>query len=453
MISEIILLLEAIGIIGLALFFIVNKNFTYGIYMWLMANLFFKYQKISMMDSILPDLSLDRLLFIFLLVVFIGEILVRKRKIFSFTKVEYSMFFFCLFVAFSMIWTDSMVKEGSRLAIGNLLTGYVIPFSMFFIAQNVYDSHEKRRGFLKFVILVGIYLSFTAIFEHLNIDKLVFPKYILDEEFGIHFGRARGPFCQAAVNGTALGFAFSALFYFLFNLERGKIWKIYSMILLVVSPLALFFTYTRAVWLGAMVSFAIICIFIFKQNQKTFVIIAVIFCVLILIIAPHFLDYDTLSFANERMYQEEPINDRLSLYVVYLNMFMSNPIFGVGFMKFKDNAPEYFSNVPGVPFNYTGLSQHDTFSGILAEMGGLGMIFILIIYISILLSSVRLYKKLKLSEHELKSMIVIFWGFMAVYLVNAFCIEMRYFEFVNSIFFIFAGIIYRCQRELCEKIA
>ena len=157
--------------------------------------------------------------------------------------------------------------------------------------------------------------------------------------------------------------------------------------------------------------------------------------------------------AHERFGHEEPVYTRMSLYVAYVNMFINNPIFGVGFTKFSDSAPAYFEDVEGLPFEYTELKEHDTFAGILAEMGLVGITLILIIYISILLTSIRLYKNLSVHNPEAKSIVVMFWGFMTVYIVNSIFIEMRYFEFVNGAFFIFAGIIYGWQREYGKKIA
>ena len=35
-------------------------------------------------------------------------------------------------------------------------------------------------------------------------SALVFPRYIVDPSVGLHFGRARGPFVEAAANGLAM---------------------------------------------------------------------------------------------------------------------------------------------------------------------------------------------------------------------------------------------------------
>lgn len=449
---ETLILLQAVVIIGAFLFFLVSRNFTYGIYIWLLSILFFKYMRLDMANSVLPDLSIDRILFISLLGMFILQILVRNRRLLPFTGIEYSMGLFCFVAVVSMIWTGLIVKQGGRLQIGELLTGYIFPFSMFYISQNVYDDAAKRDGFIKFILLIGIYLGFTAVFEHFNIKGLIFPRYITDPYFGIHYGRARGPFAQAAVNGTVLGMVFLASFYFLFRPNKNLLWKICSFILLGLTPLAIFFTYTRATWVAAVVGLGVISIFTLRYKKNVFIVTALVLCVSVLSAMFFMLDYDTSSFAVKRATSENPVYDRLNLYIASINMFVHNPIFGVGFTRFSDNVMKYYKNIDGIPFRNAETHEHDTFMGILAEMGLVGLTLIMCVYSLILSRSIRLYRRFKENDLAAKSALVVFWGVMAVYVVNSVFIEMRYFEFVNSLFFIFAGIICSWERGYHEEL-
>ena len=427
---------------GLLLFLLINKDFTLGIYIWLLSILFFRYQELSFSGSMLPDISVERFLFVVLWGAFILEAVFGKHKLFRWTLAEYSMSLFLLFAVISMISTGLIVKEGGRLKIGELLTGYIFPFSMFFISRSVYDSPEKREGLIKFLMLVGLYLGITAVFEHFGKTQFIFPKYIMNPAFGIHFGRARGPFGQAAVNGTVLGFALSASFYFLLSRVKKNIWISCSFILLALLPLAIFFTYTRAVWLAGALSFMLVLSFAFKEKKVVFILLIVILCAAALITMPLILSGNTAANVFDRVYDHSPIDDRLNLYTVYLNMFREHPFLGIGFDRFSEAAPDYYSNVKSVYFRYEGLSPHDTFTNILAEMGILGAVLTLGVYLSILFRSVRLYTH----TPEMRNMAVAFWGCMIVYIVNSIFIEMRYFEFVNSLFFIFAGVICRAQK-------
>jgi len=449
---EVLLILE-IAIIGaIAFFLIVSKNFTSGIYLWLLTVLFFKYQRMEFADSIMPDMDISRIVFVLLLGVFVLEVLARKRRLYAFTRIEYSMFFFCVLAIASMVWSGSFVKEGGGLGIGELLTGYLFPFFMFYVGQHVFDTPGKRNVFIKFIMVLGAYLCLTAFLEHFNVQALIWPKYILDPTVGLHFERARGPFVQAAVNGTVLGFVMVSAFLFLFVSDRKKLWKIFSWTLLILSPIAIFFTYTRASWLGALMGFAVVMLYAMRHKKKMFLIITILLCCLVALSLFFILDDDTMHLASRRAGNENPIYDRLNLYIASMNMFMDHPFLGVGFGQFKERVADYYENIEGIPFRSAEIAEHDTFVGVLAEMGIIGFALILSIYILILSKSIRLYKFLAGNPKE-KALIAVFWSISAVFIINSLFIEMRYFDFVNCLFFIFAGIICGWERNYDTALA
>jgi|GEM_PF-1585862 len=450
---EILIILETLIIGGVFLFMLVHKDFCIGIYIWLLSVLFFKYERISLAGSFLPDLSIDRVLFLFLIVVFGIELFTHRQAFFSPGSIGWAMFLFCFIAIVSMIWNGLIIKEGGRLSIGQLLTGYIFPFSMFFIAQHIYYDRYKREGFVKFIILLGLYLGVTAILEHYGINRFIWPRYITDPYFGIHFGRARGPFAQAAFNGTVLGFAFVASTYFLFSCGRENIlWKILSIMLLVISPIALFFTYTRGTWIGGLLGFIIITWF-FLRHRKMLTLLTVGFLAIAIIFTGIFLlDEKAIRMAISRAYSEQPVYDRLNLYIASLNMFKDSPLFGIGFGKFSDRVSDYYINIDGIRFQDEAKSEHDTLVGVLAEMGLIGLALVLYIYYKIISKSIVLHKHLFSVQEEDRFLIYIFWGIWVVFLVNAIFIDMRYSEFINSIVFITAGIIFGWGRSFDEKL-
>ncbi len=435
----------------LLLFFVMSRDYTKGIYVWLLSIIFFKYYRLDLADSLFPDLSIDRILFLFLCFVIALNVLTKRLRIKPLTGIEYSMFIFCFMAVISMFVSGLIVKQGGRLNIGELLTGYIFPFTMFFIAKNVYDDNKKREGFLKFIMFTGTYLVFTAMAEHYRMDSLVWPKYILNPYFGIHFGRARGPFVQAAVNGTFLGMVFLSAFYFIFHHERKIFSKITAMVMLFLTPIAVFFTYTRGCWLAAFAGFTTVCIFFLKRRRQAFLAVIFIVCLAVIFSLSFVLNDDTIAFALERTNSRKPVYDRLNLYMTSFNMFFHNPLFGAGFGRFFEKAPEYYEKLDFVSFHNRELKAHDTFVGILAEMGLVGFGLILFIYFSILKRSVLLYRRLgdfRISERNLTA---VFWAFIPLYVINAVFIDMRYFELINSLLFIYAGIICGMQHEVLTE--
>lgn len=460
---ESLLLLIAIFIGALCLFSLINKNFTHGIYLWLLSIILFQYQDLGPLHSVSRDISIDRILFVMLIVVFILKSLSKKRSglvsVFAPKGIAYSMLLLCLITAVSVAYTGSFLLKG-ELAIGHLFSFLMVPFCIFLITQNIYDSPGKIDSFFKFLVLLGLYLVYIAIAEHFNLDSLIFPRYILDSSIGIHAetGRARGPFCQSAINGLALGFSFFASFYFLLkdNINNNKrIWKIFSYILLFLAPFGIYFTYTRAAWVGIFLGFAAIILFCFKQRKKSIIVFFLIVSITIALVISVVVEHDAL--ATKRALAKSSIYDRLNLYTSYLATFVHHPLFGVGFGNFQKYASDYFKDADGFSFSSTRLSElgiHDTFAGFLVEMGIVGALLILYIYIAILSKSIRLYKYLtknKLSND--KNIIFIFWCFVIVYTFSANLSDMRYFTSINTIFLMFSGIICRLERDFCEKFS
>ena len=124
----------------------------------------------------------------------------------------------------------------------------VCPALTFFIATRLRYTRTMLKELLTFFALLGVYLSATAVAEHFNVTALVFPRYILDPTIGMHFGRSRGPFVDAISNGGMLLLSFLALTFFSASATGLKRFAISLLALLAVT--GLYFTETRAVWLG-----------------------------------------------------------------------------------------------------------------------------------------------------------------------------------------------------------
>ena len=80
----------------------------------------------------------------------------------------------------------------------------ILPFLVFLVAPLAFRTERQRHVLLGTLVALGAYLGLTVLFETLKLDALVFPKYILDPDYGIHYTRGRGPFVDAVANGLAL---------------------------------------------------------------------------------------------------------------------------------------------------------------------------------------------------------------------------------------------------------
>jgi len=426
---------------------LLKKDLANGLFIWLLLALISKVFG-QLILSTLPDISFYRMMWILLFSTFLAQIALKKRVLLPITNVEIAMVLFCVICLVSMVRVGTFYKTGEGLTIRDFLNGYAIPFSIFFLAKNIMDNEKRIKRLFQVLSIIGIYLAVTGIFEHFNLTALVFPPSIMNPSIGIHFGRARGPFLQGAVNGTALGMSFIAGIYLVTNMRKG-VSKIFCIFLISLIPIAIFFTYTRACWLGFILSMFTVALF-YPKLRKIFCLVFFIIVCIVILNWPQVKSEDRNVGGVTAM---KPVYDRINLYGTSLRMFVDKPLFGCGFGNFRKASPTYVHRIRGIPYrDVTLLSTHDTLVGILVELGLVGFIPLLLILFYIFKHTVRLYHNLFLGPFLGKGLVAAFWGISTVFLVNMQFIEMRYFLFPNSLFFLLAGIIVgMSQRNLLSK--
>ncbi len=439
---QFLLFIEAIFFLGIFLLLIFSLDLTNGLFFWLGALLIFGRERL-LQDPILPDISLDRILWLILFGLFILQVLLKRRKLLIFNLADVAMFILCLVAFLSMVSSGSLIDIEGGIKLKELLTGYIIPFSIYFISKNLFYE-ESRVKRLKFILaLFGIYLSLTAIFEHYHLFSLVFPRYIADPQVGIHFGRARGPFVNSAVNGTVLCMIFILVLYaslYLKGLQRKV-----ALISLFLMPVAIFFTYTRSAWLGFLLA---LMWFMFSDRRfRKYIWVA-------LLLISTFIAIERYSpWLRYRTSEVAPIFARINLDIAAWRIFLDHPFFGCGFGRFIEVAPYYMTRIPGIPYIGSGMTQHNTFSGVLAALGLFGFIPLLLIFIYLIQTAKLLYHQLPENEFFGKGLIISYFGVLVIYIINSLLLEMKFFQFPNSLFFLFSGILVglRQRKNLYEQ--
>jgi len=443
-------------------FLILKKNLLNSLLVWFSLILFGEVANIPLHS--LPDIDPQRMIWFFIFFILLIEIVFKQRRIIAGdNKVEIAMILFCVYVLMSMIITGEIYREGHGVFLSTFLSGYAIPFSIFFLGKNLVDNEQKIKRIFIFFTIIGFYLGLTGIFEHFPIlQPLVFPGYIMNIEMGIHQGRSRGPFLNASTNGAVIGMIFFMTIYLLF--QNYKKWaKRFFIISILVMLTTLGFTFTRTPWLAFLLSLCIFPIF-FPRIRIVFII-----SLLVLIVTIGIYSYSgfkpkwqtegegavrretTLGGQlRERTININPIYSRINLYAAMWRMFLEKPIFGFGFYTFKKFSPPYFYKLEGIP--YIGVGEgaglHDTLGGILVELGLVGLGLFLFILFFILKNSINLYRRLSSESFSKKGLIAVFWGIFIIYMVNIQFIEMQYFMFANSLFFVTGGIIVGLNQTL-----
>lgn len=429
-------LILQIGLLGIVFFiYLLLRDVTNVVIIWILSLLFVLFSKTSLGID-MPNLSLDRIIWAFLISYYLFNLITGQISL-SHRTTEIFMLILCGLGIFSVIRTKGISFSRDILNTYSVLFNtYIVPFSIFSITKDFIREEQKIRKLFIFLSFTLLYISLTAIFEYFKITSFVFPRGIMDPGLGIHFGRARGPFLQAAINGTVLGMLSVANLHMAINTRFPR--KVFFIIVAIFAPVAVFFTYTRAAWLAMVVSFTFI-LSISRRFRKYIGILLLLGAILMVPLHSKIINKKILT---SRSYSISPIYDRINLYHTYVAMFMERPFLGFGLGNFSNYSHEYFSRLKSDdPYNIDIPTIHDTFAGTLVELGGLGLIVFLSILASIFWKSILLFKRLDNRGFLGRGFVVTFWGMGLVYLLNAMFIDMKNHQFQNVIFYLIAGII------------
>ncbi len=434
--------LLGIGVSIATLFFIIFTlwgDITFGFLIWLFAAIFLGKEFFLISITGVPDIYMERLVFVVLLAVFIYEIWMGRGGILPNNTIDYLMLLMLGVLLVSMSLTGFLAARADELQpFTAFLSGFLYPFFFYYFGKTMINSEQRIRILLWSFFLLFIYLIITNYLEHFKINSLIFPKYITNPLIGIHYGRARGPFGLAPINGWFVASLF-ILTLFLRSRITNEGLRFLMLLFLFLSIPAIFYTYTRAVWLSFLL--APLVVFIFSKGmifRARFLVFPLIFLLLYV-----FLNWQNITGAEREaggVVQISEVQDRIALYEATKAIFKERPIFGVGFGRFGREANFYATGL-GVRTNVAATSQHNLFFSLASEVGIIGLLpFILILFFSLRYSWL-LYRQSVEEGIISRDLVVSFWAIMIVYIVNASFIQTQYFPSANAFIFLWIGTI------------
>ena len=381
-----------------------------------------------------PDVSfyeIDRVAFILLVVGVVGRTVALHEPLPLAQRTMWPM------IGLSLLALVSVMGRPFDNETWCLLAGkYLVPFTLFYLAQLVFVGERRFRQFELFAVIVLAYLSFTAIAFLAGAEWLIFPRFILDESLGHHADRARGPLLQAVANGVSLNLLGLLAVH---AYRRGAMRGVRAVLLLASVPVAILATMTRAVWLsfgGSVVALIFRCRH--RALCRALVGLVVVGAVgLGVVLSPRESD----GALSERLEERGPVDYRAAVYAGGWDMFLEHPLTGWGFNRMPAELPRHVSG-----YKEKVLYPHNTYLELLVEHGVVG----LALYLWLMWELWRLRRgTIPAGEQHgfLDRDFHRVWPILlAVYWVNAAMVVMSY-QFVNGLLFTLAGMLAAQQRR------
>jgi O-antigen ligase len=257
----------------------------------------------------------------------------------------------------------------------------LLPFAVFLVAPAVFANRRERDALHAAVVVLGLYLGMTALFETTGPDWAVYPAYINDPTLGIHFGRARGPFLEAVTNGFGL--------YFCAIMAAGAVmrWRslparLFAAGVCVLCVAGAMFTLQRSVWLGTLL--ATLFVLALRPSVRRHAVTVLVGGAVAAAVAYAMLPAGQLQ---ERVGDTETVYARQSLNQTGLNVWATSPLVGVGwgqFVPLTQNG-DFFAIGEDFPIAGVGNVLHNQFLSNAVELGLIGAaLWLLAVFIALL---------------------------------------------------------------------
>jgi putative inorganic carbon (hco3(-)) transporter len=245
----------------------------------------------------------------------------------------------------------------------------IMPFLLFLVAPVAFRTERQRQVLLVTLVALGVYLGLTVLFETAKLDALVYPKYILDPNYGIHIQLGRGPFVDAVANGLAL-YTCAVASAIAFGSWRHRGPRAIAAAVGILCVVGSFLSLERSVWIGVTLG-TIVAMLSTRGLRRYFIPVAAVAAgaiALALVLIP-----GLSSTVTKRANDQATLWDRENLARAALNMVEARPLLGFGWSEFASHSTDYFQQAFDYPLTATSAGVHNTPLTYAVDLGLIGM--------------------------------------------------------------------------------
>ena len=435
--NAIIFIAVLVGLVWAAVY-LTRGSLVYGCLAFLVVGFCFGHELIGFDLGPIP-LTLDRLVLGGLVIAYAVHRRLGIADPKPITRVEVVLLGFAGLLVVSTLAGDWRVDVPGKVSpIWQLVAGYLMPVTVYWIARQSRLDKQALLVVYGCLTVLGIYLAITALAEVTQQWWLVFPKHVRSPETGIHFGRARGPTLQSNNLGIYLAVCLLCAWTWRSHLRRFA-----QLALIAVSPcflLAIYFTYTRSVWIGVVLGGLIVLGLSLRGRWRPLVLGSALAAGLLVAC----LQWDRIVGMQREagsVAARSSVSQRASFTYVSWKMFLDRPLFGVGFGQFTHAVKPYLSD------RTTSLEleairnqpHHNTFLSLLTETGLLGAGLFVLVLAGWARDAWRTWRT-STAPDWVRSQGLVMLGVLGIYLGPALFFDLSYSPHAHWLVFFLAGV-------------
>jgi putative inorganic carbon (HCO3(-)) transporter len=409
--------------------------------LWFVALLFFN-EKTNLTFPLLFKIRPERLLFAWLL---LHVILSNRAKYLENRKratVEVLMVCF-----FGFLFVSCLLSGATPLYyhLSTVFSFIGFPMFTFWLCRRLPVTKSNVTRLVHVMIAIGGYLGLCGVCEHYNWHLPIYPEYIFDPSVGIHFGRSRGPFVQAAAFGGVLCLiAMMTIWSIKFTKNvREKVAKAMLLGLMIAS---IYLCDTRAVWLDFGLSVLILAVIRNGTQRYAYTAVLLVLAVFVSGAFSKFSLYEQTLFTR----RDEAAYSRVVLADASINMIKQRPLLGVGYGTFVVEVTDFID--PEFRDALRGEGNHNTIVGLLAEVGIIGTLPFVLMLLGFLLQGVRCWRLSRNQSQPARDFAVAAVAILLGLLLLAQFGDQRFYSLFNSLLFAIFGVVFAWTEDLQSSL-
>lgn len=314
------------------------------------------------------------------------------------------------------------------------------PVCFYALARQIRIGEREVRWIETAFLVMGTYLSVTAVFEVLDLRAFVFPTHISDPNVSEFYGRGRGPLLNPAVNGMLITLSLTIAAVRFFK-RADRLGWIYT-VLVAVMLAGVYCSKTRSVWLGAIAALGVVGLVYLPRWVRVLGLATAVVMGggLMLGLKDQILvmkrDKDLNAAEAAKSIELRPL-----LAIVAFEMFKDRPIVGHGYGHYFEHAAPYHTKRQyGLPLeNVRPYIQHNVFLSVLVDTGLLGLSAFIAILATVAGAAWRLIADRKGSNAG-QMLGFMMLGYLATYVCNGMFHEVGIIEMVHAFLLALAGL-------------
>ena len=378
----------------------------------------------------IPDLSYDRVLALALVSLILIEALLLKRYLMKGTALDILAFLYVIAqigARLSVIWFGGVGTPD----LNGFLDVILIPVMLYWSVKNLLVSDGHLTWLLCTLVLASMFVCPTGLYEQ-AVGTRIFKASISmggtevqyqwrDAQGGL---RAAGALANPAIYGAVLGIGSLASLCCL-PLAKQRTAQAALLATIAILLYGVFASYTRSAWLSVFVVLFAAQFFLDGMWKKTLPIImsGLLLLTLLWNVIPN------SSNILKRALDTKTVVQRLDLNYIGWTRFLEKPLtgWGTGALNIFDAMGE-------------GDTSHNMYLTFLVDGGLFLFLSFFAIVGYLLIRSIRVYRKTKRNSVE-RNVLVAMAGSVLIFLLSGIALELRYFGYFNTLFWICAGVI------------